>query len=726
MQVLTAHRTVISATALVIASLATFAVDRYQRHQRLQQQLREEQLQREREQQLRKQWLRLLPALLLNMLSPFGSSSTTTSSRGHSSKQLPLFPLLFRPSSSSTSSSGGTTGTGQSLLKLLPRLPGGSMDESSGSSSSSSSSSITSSVDGGSGTSSSAVPGSSSGSTAAPVSAVLLAGLELGTWNFLATAAQACGLNLSTATKAAFLTQTTAVFTPCLAMLCGQAVLPAHWVTCLAALLGSLCISLDSVEGGPDSSSSNATALLSSSERQQQQVVSVLQPPAAAVPPVAEVLEAPPVLTAAAGELPAVAAATASSSDGVGWDADLSTSAATVAVESNSSAFEQVTPASLGWQAGEEGYAPDTPATGSEAACAAVGSPDCSAAAASLGEPQLSQSASLAAGIESLDTTITDSSSSGGSSGQEGSGFVLLTEQDDSQAAGATSSGAFSSDASFVGTQQDVQQQQQDGQQLDLLPAGQLDQGAYLSTSSAAAAAVADSETVTASTSSSSSNTPSSSSWELTGEVYILLACCCYAIATVRLSMLAPGLDPVQLATSKTMTLAAASLLWLLTFGPGGDVAAEAAGSAEAATDAAAAASASGAAAVAAAASAGGQLLDQASAAVQAAWASWQLPPAFDHGQGKLLLFYSALGPGALATVLQTKGQGTVAAAQAQVFYSLTPVWAALLAKTCLQGEEMGPLAWLGGCVIIAASIGAAISGSSGSGSNSSDGSSGQ
>lgn len=367
------------------------------------------------------------------------------------------------------------------------------------------------------------------------------------------------------------------------------------------------------------------------------------------------------------------------------------------------SGFEQAAPAPLWRQAGEAGDVSDTPAAGSEAACAAVGSPDCSAAAVGSGDPQLS--VSLAAGGESSDT-VTDSSGGGGR--QDGSGFALPSGQADLQAA------APSSGLGFVGTQQDVVVQQQQ-HQLDLLPAEQLDQDAYLSTSTVGADAVANSGTITAS---------SSSSWELTGEVYILLACCCYAIATVRLSMLAPGLDPVQLATSKTLTLAAASLVWLLTFGPGGDVAAEAAGSVEAATDAAAAASAGSAASVAAVASAGGQLLDQASAAVQAAWASWQLPPAFDHGQGKLLLFYSALGPGALATVLQTKGQGTVAAAQAQVFYSLTPVWAALLAKTCLQGEEMGPLAWLGGCVIIVASIGAAISGSSSS--SSSDGASGQ
>eukprot|EP00878_Enallax_costatus_P035202 GHUV01039205.1.p1 GENE.GHUV01039205.1~~GHUV01039205.1.p1 ORF type:complete len:125 (-),score=19.21 GHUV01039205.1:129-503(-) len=94
-----------------------------------------------------------------------------------------------------------------------------------------------------------------------------------------------------------------------------------------------------------------------------------------------------------------------------------------------------------------------------------------------------------------------------------------------------------------------------------------------------------------------------------------------------------------------------------------------------------------------------------------------QLPETFRHGKGLLILVYSALGPGALAAVMQAQGQSTVSAAQAQVFHSLTPVWAASMALLLLQGEEMGPLAWVGGGVIVAASIGAAIcNGSGGSG----------
>eukprot|EP00878_Enallax_costatus_P036267 GHUV01040677.1.p1 GENE.GHUV01040677.1~~GHUV01040677.1.p1 ORF type:complete len:123 (-),score=14.06 GHUV01040677.1:106-474(-) len=92
-----------------------------------------------------------------------------------------------------------------------------------------------------------------------------------------------------------------------------------------------------------------------------------------------------------------------------------------------------------------------------------------------------------------------------------------------------------------------------------------------------------------------------------------------------------------------------------------------------------------------------------------------QLPETFRHGKGLLILVYSALGPGALAAVMQAQGQSTVSAAQAQVFHSLTPVWAASMALLLLQGEEMGPLAWVGGGVIVyCCSIGAAISNGSG------------
>ncbi len=90
------------------------------------------------------------------------------------------------------------------------------------------------------------------------------------------------------------------------------------------------------------------------------------------------------------------------------------------------------------------------------------------------------------------------------------------------------------------------------------------------------------------------------------------------------------------------------------------------------------------------------------------------------------LVLYSALGPGALATYLQTKGQASVSAAQAQVarklyciqnlrlptksnrlqvIFSLAPLFTVLFSQLTLGGESLGPLAWVGGATVIAASF---------------------
>ena len=42
---------------------------------------------------------------------------------------------------------------------------------------------------------------------------------------------------------------------------------------------------------------------------------------------------------------------------------------------------------------------------------------------------------------------------------------------------------------------------------------------------------------------------------------------------------------------------------------------------------------------------------------------------------------------------------------QAQVYYSSTPIWSALLAMLLLKGEAMGPLGWLGGVGIVVAGL---------------------
>ena len=65
---------------------------------------------------------------------------------------------------------------------------------------------------------------------------------------------------------------------------------------------------------------------------------------------------------------------------------------------------------------------------------------------------------------------------------------------------------------------------------------------------------------------------------------------------------------------------------------------------------------------------------------------------------------YSALAPGALANVLQTRGQSTVPAAEAQLIFATTPVFNAAVAAVAL-GETATTNTLVGGAVILAASL---------------------
>ena len=65
---------------------------------------------------------------------------------------------------------------------------------------------------------------------------------------------------------------------------------------------------------------------------------------------------------------------------------------------------------------------------------------------------------------------------------------------------------------------------------------------------------------------------------------------------------------------------------------------------------------------------------------------------------------YSALAPGALANVLQTRGQSTVPAAEAQLIFATTPVFNAALAAMAL-GETATTNTLVGGALILAASL---------------------
>ena len=69
-----------------------------------------------------------------------------------------------------------------------------------------------------------------------------------------------------------------------------------------------------------------------------------------------------------------------------------------------------------------------------------------------------------------------------------------------------------------------------------------------------------------------------------------------------------------------------------------------------------------------------------------------------------LLLFYSALGPGTIADVIQQKGQTVVSAAEGNVILSMEPVFTALLGLLLL-GENLSWQEMVGGSLIIVAAV---------------------
>jgi drug/metabolite transporter (DMT)-like permease len=88
-----------------------------------------------------------------------------------------------------------------------------------------------------------------------------------------------------------------------------------------------------------------------------------------------------------------------------------------------------------------------------------------------------------------------------------------------------------------------------------------------------------------------------------------------------------------------------------------------------------------------------------------AAWRSdVSLWPGWDNAVAWLLLFYSALGPGTVADLMQQKGQAIIPASESNVILSMEPVFTALLGWIVL-GEATSLTEKLGGSLIILAAI---------------------
>ena len=79
-------------------------------------------------------------------------------------------------------------------------------------------------------------------------------------------------------------------------------------------------------------------------------------------------------------------------------------------------------------------------------------------------------------------------------------------------------------------------------------------------------------------------------------------------------------------------------------------------------------------------------------------WLGWQNPLAW------AFLLYSALGPGTLADILQTQGQKSVSATEANILLSLEPVFTALCAFLVL-GETTSATENIGGGLILVAAL---------------------
>ncbi|GMH32627.1 hypothetical protein BSKO_00461 [Bryopsis sp. KO-2023] len=140
------------------------------------------------------------------------------------------------------------------------------------------------------------------------------------------------------------------------------------------------------------------------------------------------------------------------------------------------------------------------------------------------------------------------------------------------------------------------------------------------------------------------------------GELLVLWAALMYALNTVRLGTLAKKYNPLDLTTSKTVVLAVAAIAWALW-------------------------------------DCGGVVMD--GKPIVTLWAG------YGDWRAWLILIWTALGPGALATFLQTTAQNSVRPAQAQVFVASTPFWSALIAGSFLSGEAMGSWGWFGGIIIV-------------------------
>lgn len=146
------------------------------------------------------------------------------------------------------------------------------------------------------------------------------------------------------------------------------------------------------------------------------------------------------------------------------------------------------------------------------------------------------------------------------------------------------------------------------------------------------------------------------------GDACCLAAAALYSAFTVRLGVHARRCDAAELSACKAAAMAAACVGWWVVESTGGSGASSADPSV---------------------------LFDSARGGFGVVWGA---------------VVYSAIAPGALANVIQTKGQAAVPAAEAQLVFATTPVFNAALA-TAFLGERPTIETLVGGLIIITASV---------------------
>jgi drug/metabolite transporter (DMT)-like permease len=92
------------------------------------------------------------------------------------------------------------------------------------------------------------------------MTSLLVAGLELAFWNFLAQGLLNIGLLSTTSARASFLTQASVVFTPVLSRIFGQRVPSNVWAACGLALVGLTVLSSAASTGGAGTAAAAAAA----------------------------------------------------------------------------------------------------------------------------------------------------------------------------------------------------------------------------------------------------------------------------------------------------------------------------------------------------------------------------------------------------------------------------------------------------------------------------------